>query len=524
MKCPKPIVLVVLDGWGETQETRGNAILNATLPVTDKLNKFYPKILLQASGISVGLPWGECGNSEVGHQTMGTGQVIYQNLPRITRAIEDGSIYSNPALLEAIAHTKKHQSRLHIFGLVSDGSVHSHIDHLLAILDVAKEQNVAELFVHAITDGRDTPPNIAEKFIKELQLKLDKMKLGKIASLAGRFYTMDRNENWDRIKKGYNAMVKGEGIHEHDPVEAIKNSYKKNIFDEELEPVVIVDNNNEPVGRIQDNDAIVFFNYREDRARQITQVFCQKDFNKFNVSSLPKNLHFVGMVEYEKGLPEHVVFPTEDITVCLGKILAKHGKKQLRIAETEKYAHVTYFFNGGQEEPFKDEDHILVQSKKVKSYAELPEMSAEKVTQKLLKAISEDTYDFILVNYANPDMVGHTGDMPASIKAVEKVDECLGRLIDAVLEKRGVLLITADHGNVEELINLKTGVKDTEHSTNPVPCWLVTPDNQRERVGQETIMDANGILCDITPTILELFGIEKPKELQSESLIPMLQD
>lgn len=525
MKCPKPIVLAVLDGWGETQEKRGNAILNAKLPTTDKLNRYYPKVLLQASGISVGLPWGECGNSEVGHQTMGTGQVIYQNLPRITKAIEDGSIFTNPALLEAIDWTKKTNSSLHLFGLVSDGAVHSHIDHLLAILDLAKEQGVTNLFIHALTDGRDTAPNIAERFIQKLEQKLDKLGVGKIATLAGRYYTMDRNENWDRTEKGYRAMVSGEGIKTKKPIAAIRDQYQKNVFDEMLEPVVIVDNNGNPVGNIKDNDAVIFFNYREDRARQITKAFCEDKFDKFDVSAGPKNLFFVGMVEYEKGLPPHIAFPPQEILTCLGKILSEHKKNQLRIAETEKYAHVTYFFNGGEEKPYEGEDHIMVPSPKVTSYAETPEMSAKGITAKLIAAINEDKYDFILVNYANPDMVGHTGDMAASIKAVETVDQCLESVIEAVLARGGALLVTADHGNVEELINLQTGVRDTEHSTNPVPCWLVTPFNHKERVSDQAYtLGASGILCDLTPTVLELFKIEKPDNFQSESLLPLLRD
>lgn len=523
METPKPIVLVVLDGWGESTQKRGNALLNAKLPTTEMLDANYPKILLQASGIAVGLPWGECGNSEVGHQTMGTGQIIYQNLPRITRAIEDGTIFTNKTLVEAAEWTRKHNSALHFFGLLSDGAVHAHIDHLFAMLEFAKEQNVAKVFVHVITDGRDTAPNIADKYVGKLQQKLDKLELGKIASVAGRYYTMDRNDNWDRVEKGYEAMVAGKGIQETDAIEAIKKQYQKEVYDEMIEPVVIVDEKGQPVGQVADEDAVIFFNYREDRARMIAKAFCDDEFDKFPVAHHPEKIFFAGMVEYEKGLPKQVIFPMEEIKTCLGKALSEKQKRQLRIAETEKYAHVTYFFNGGREKAFDGEDHILVESKKVPSYAEIPEMSAEEITQKLLGAIGSGVYDFILVNYANPDMVGHTGDMPASIKAVEKVDECLGRVIEVVLKQQGLLLITADHGNVEELVNLKTGEKDTEHSTNPVPCWLVTPSNNKK--GRPNMATApSGILCDIAPTILELFGIPKPDKLQSESLLPFLAD
>lgn len=522
MKQYKPVVLIVLDGWGESPEKTGNAILNASLPTMEKIDHFYPKILLQASGISVGLPWGENGNSEVGHQAMGTGQIIYQSLPRITISIEDNSFFSNPAFLAAIEHAKNNNSALHLMGLVSDGGVHAHIDHLLALLELVKEKDLDRVFIHMITDGRDTGPETAEKFLEKLQKKMASLGIGQIATVAGRFFTMDRNENWDRIEKGYVAMVKGEGLQEKDPLEGIKKQYAKKVFDENLEPMVMVDDAGQPIGRIQDNDSIIFFNYREDRARQISQAFCQKGFSKFDVSSLPKNLFYVGMVEYEDGLLEHVAFPPQKIRTSLGKIIADHKLNQLRIAESEKYAHVTYFFNGGVEQPYSGEDHELVPSKKVDSYSSVPEMSAQEITDKVLAALKKKHYDFILINYANADMVGHTGDFKASIKAVETLDACMAQLIPAVLEQSGCLLVTADHGNAEEVINLKTGERDTEHSNYPVPCWLITPDNHQEKE-ISLVTDASGILSDITPTVLELLGIAKPADMESESLIPMLQ-
>jgi 2,3-bisphosphoglycerate-independent phosphoglycerate mutase len=525
MPSYKPVILAILDGWGETQETKGNAIAQATLPNIDILNKYYPKTLLQASGISVGLPWGESGNSEVGHQSLGTGQIIYQNLPRIILSIEDGSFFENQILKKTMTYVNKNKSRLHLLGLVSDGAVHAHIDHLFALMEMAKDNKVSEVFIHAITDGRDTNPQSGIKFINALQEKCTSLKTGTLASITGRFYTMDRNNNWDRIKKGFDAMVSGIGVKTSDPIAALKEQYAKEIFDEYIEPVVIVDKKNQPVGNIQDGDAVIFFNYREDRARQITKAFTIPNFSDFSVKNRPDNLLFCTFIEYEENLPVEIVFPPQRINTCLSRLLSEHGKKQLRIAETEKYAHVTYFFNGGKEKPYPGEEHILIQSKNVSSYDQIPEMSAEEITDRLIKEIEKDEYDFILVNYANPDMVGHTGNLEASIKAVEKVDECLARLIPLVLKKNGCMLITADHGNVEEVINLRTGEKDTEHSSNPVPCWFITPDNHREEpLAEAAIIDTNGILCDITSTILELFKIPKAPQMECDSLLHLLKN
>ncbi len=525
MRRLKPIVLVVLDGWGETNEKKGNPLKVAQLPTIKKLNQFYPKIYLQASGISVGVPWGESGNSEIGHQTMGSGRITYQNLPRIALSIENGTFFQNKYILKAMQKAKSENKAFHILGLLSDGGVHAHIDHIFAVLEMAKEEGLTNVFVHAITDGRDTPPASGEKYIQKLQRKINKLGIAKIATLSGRYYTMDRNNNWDRIEKAFRAMTEGKGILEEDPLLAIQKQFKKKVYDEYLEPVVITEKGI-PVGLIKDGDCVFFVNYREDRARQITKAFVEKKFDKFSKETKrPCDITFVTMIEYEKNLPTIVAFPTEKIEKTLGEVLSENGKKQLRIAETEKYAHVTYFFNGGKEKPFKREDRILIPSKNAPSYADIPEMSAREITQKLIEEIEKNKYDFILVNYANPDMVGHTGNFDASVKAVEVVDECLNKLIKSVLIQRGCLIITADHGNVEEVINLKTGERDTEHSSNPVPCWFVTPYNHREepknqQEEEEDEIKARGLLCDVAPTILDLLNIPKPNIMTGDSLLP----
>ncbi|MDD3607219.1 MAG: 2,3-bisphosphoglycerate-independent phosphoglycerate mutase [Candidatus Moranbacteria bacterium] len=522
-KTYKPVVLAILDGWGETPEKRGNAIANATLPTIEKIERNYPKMLLQASGMAVGVPWGEEGNSEVGHQTIGAGQIIYQNLPRIDIAIEEGTFFQNEKLVKGVEWAKNNNSNLHLMGLLSDGGIHSHINHLFALLDLIKDQKFERVFFHIFTDGRDTGTNEGVNFTKKLQRKIESAGIGKIATISGRYYAMDRNNNYDRIKLAFDAMVEGRGILEKDPVEALEKQYKKNNKgDEYIKPIVLVDKNDEPITKIKDNDSIIFFNYREDRARQITKAFILEKFDKFGRDIYrPKNLKFTGMTLYEKGLPMEVAFPAQKVDMCLGKALSENGKKQLRIAETEKYAHVTYFFNVGKEKPFPGEDRILVPSKNLASYADIPEMSANEITDKLLTEIEKNKYDFILVNYANPDMVGHTGVLKAGIKAVEEVDRQLERLIPKVIEKGGCLLITADHGNVEEMINLKTGEKDTEHSQNPVPLWLVAPDNHQKRERREFL--SQGMLSDLAPTVLDLLGLPKPKEMTGESLLSQLK-
>ena len=523
-EAPKPVVLMILDGWGERETEKGNPVYSAELPTYKKLNQYYPKILLQASGMSVGLPWGVMGNSEVGHQTLGSGQIIYQFLPTINAAISDGSFFENEVLLNTVEHVKENDSSLHFMGLVSDGGVHSDMEHLVALLGFAKEQGVKNVYIHAITDGRDTDPKSATKYISSLQESIKEVGVGEIATLSGRYYTMDRNENWDRIERSFLAFTNGKGVKEKDPIEAIENQYQNDNNDEYLEPVVLTEESDNPRGLIQDNDAIVCFNFRKDRSRQIAKAFSVEDFNEFEEAQPPKNIKFVGFTKYEQSLPIEAVFHAQEVTSRLGQVLSENKKKQFRTAETEKYAHVTYFFNGGTEKPFSGEDRKVIPSKNTPSYADKPEMSAREVTDEILQAVDSDEYDFILVNYANPDMVGHTGDSRAAVKALEFVDGCVDEVIEKVLGKGGNMIITADHGNIEEMIDLYTGKKDTEHSTNPVPCWFLTPDNKKsESSGEDFKGEVEGMLVDIAPTVLELFQIEKPAPMVGRSLLDVFK-
>lgn len=519
----KPVVLIVLDGWGLSENVKGNPIKEASLPTIQKLNDFYPHLTLQASGISVGLPWGEPGNSEVGHMTIGSGKILYQNMPRITIAIQGGEFFENKVLLKAVENVKENDSALHLIGLVGKGAVHSHTDHLFALLELAQDKKVKKVFIHVFTDGRDSSNTSGAESMKELQERMDNIGTGKIASLIGRFFAMDRNNNWDRIEKAYNLMVTGIGEKIEDPVKYLKDSYKKEIFDEYIEPAVVVENG-EPIGKIQNKDSVIFFNFREDRARQITKAFVLPGFMKFKREPFLKNLEFATMVEYEEDLPVHVAFEPNVITDCLGKALSQHKINQMRIAETEKFAHVTYFFNGGQEEAFPREDRVIVPSlTNVKSYDKAPQMSAEEITKKAISALEKNKYDFILMNYANPDIVGHTGDEKATIKAVEITDACLSKLIPEVIKRNGCLLITSDHGNAEEVRSAHTGEMDTEHSVNPVPLWFIAPDNHSEKPNKKERVESDGLLSDIAPTVLDILGIKKPDEMTGESLLGMMK-
>lgn len=520
----RPFVLVVLDGWGISNTTQGNPIREAKLPTFEKLNRYYPMTTLQASGISVGLPWNTAGNSEVGHMTMGAGRIIYQNMPRIALAIQDGGFNTNPAFLEAIDAVKKNNSTLHLMGLISPGSVHSHKDHLLALLLLVKERGLTKVVIHAFMDGRDSSPTSGIGHLRELIREIRLVGVGEIGSLIGRNYAMDRNNNWDRVERAYLMLTKGIGERTNDPLLHLEQSYAKNITDEYIEPTII-ERDGAPVGLIQDGDAVIFFNFREDRAREITKAFALPEFDGF-VREKKLDLYFVTMTEFEKGLPVHIAFPPEDVHDSLGEVLSKAGLRQLRIAETEKYAHVTYFFNGGNEEAFPNEDRILIPSPAVSHFDEQPEMSAPEVTDTVIKKIRENLYDFILMNYANPDMVAHTGNEAASIKAVEATDKSLSQLIPSVLQVGGALMITADHGNAEEVTNLQTGEQDTEHSTNPIPLWYVTPSNHHEKTSAEMIREQNevhGLLSDVAPTILDIFGIPKPETMNGTTLRPMLE-
>lgn len=520
----KPVVLVVLDGWGISNTNKGNVLKEASLPTIEKLDNHYPMTTLQASGISAGLFWGESGNSEVGHITLGAGKIVYQNLPRITLSVQDRSFFSNDALSKAMASVKNNGSNLHIIGLIGQGSVHSYMDHLFAILEMAKEKELTNnVFIHAFTDGRDSSPTSGVKTIKDLQDHIKSLGIGKIASLCGRNWAMDRNNNWDRVEKAYRLLTEGKGAEFSDPIECLENSYTKEITDEYIEPSVIIENE-KPLATIKDGDAVIFFNFREDRARELTKAFVLPGFENFKREIL--KIDFVTMVEYETDLPVEIAFPPVILEKGLGEILSKNKIKQLRIAETEKYAHVTYFFNGGKEEPWPGEDRMLIPSPAVSKFDEAPEMSAALITEKVLDAIKKDKYDFMLINYANADMVGHTGNEKACIIAVQTIDENLAQLIPAVLKKGGCLLITADHGNIEEIKNYHTGQIDTEHSTNPVPLWFITADNHREKNPEEIVRQQNevgGLLSDVAPTVLELLNIEKPSDMNGESLLAMLK-
>ncbi len=520
---PKPVVLIVLDGWGITTPYSGNAISQANTPNINGYLTKYPSATLVASGEGVGLPWGESGNSEVGHLNLGLGRILYQNLPRINKAIADRSFYKNKVLLKAIERVKNNNSKLHFIGLVSSGSVHSSLEHLQALINLAQDNKVKNFFIHAILDGRDTPFNSGLNFIQEIEKSLEGTD-GKIASLHGRFYAMDRDNHWDRTAKSYDVMVRGLGEKNESVKKAILDSYKKKIYDEEFMPTVITEDK-EPIAKIEDGDAVIFFNYRPDRARQLTKALVLPGFEKFKREKY-LNIYFAGFAEYEASLPMEIVFPAEILRSTLGEVLAKAGLKQLRIAETEKYAHVTYFFNGGREEKSKGEDHILISSPAVSSYDIQPEMSALSITDKVVEAVGKDSYDFILINFANADMVGHTGNLKATVKAVETVDKCLGRIVKSVLSKSGMLFITADHGNAEGLFNMQTGMIDKEHSANPVPFIIIGKSYEGKSLslgdapgGDLSLVQPQGILSDVAPTILKVMGLDKPAEMTGRSLI-----
>ena len=535
----KPLILVILDGWGINLNKKGNAIVQAKTPTIEKLNSFWPHFCLRASGIAVGLPWDEPGNSEVGHFNLGAGKIIYQSLPRIDMAIKNKSFFRNKTLLKAMEFTKKNNSSLHLMGLISSGGVHSNIEHLFALLKMAKENGIKNLFIHIFTDGRDALPKDGINLVRDLEKKINYFNTGKIASISGRYWAMDRNKNWDRTQKTYQCITEGIGKKYNDPIKAIEDSYQKNITDEFIEPTIIspkhaleshrgfkVQNskliNKQTAGLVRDNDAVIFFNFREDRARQLTKAFVLKNFSGFKRKKFLKNLYFVTMTEYEKNLPVQIAFLRQKIDCPLAYVLAKENKKQLHISETEKYAHVTYFFNGGKEKPFPNEDRILIPSPSVSNYDEVPEMSAYEITERLIEEIKKNKYDFIIVNYANPDMLGHTGNFKAAVQAIEVIDQCLGRLVETTLENNGGLIITADHGNAEEMIDPHTGEILTEHTKNPVPIWYVTNENKKKKVNSEISQSPCliiGILSDVAPTILEIMKIKKPAEMTGKSLL-----
>lgn len=518
----KPVVLVILDGWGYSAETRGNAIAAAQKPNLDSIGAYFPHTLLQSSGVTVGLPWGEPGNSEVGHTSMGTGQIWHQPLTRITQAIQDGSFFKNPVLKKAVEHAKASQSAWHLIGLLGTGSVHSYIDHLYALIEFAKNENIGQVWLHLFTDGQDSPPKEAAALLQNLQAKLDWIGVGKISSCIGRFYGMDRDNHWDRIEKAYRLITEGQGEKTNNFIAAIKKQYSQNINDQHLEPLVLVDEKNEPQGLIKDNDAVLFFNIREDRTRQLTRALARPDFKEFDRRET-KNNFYASLIPYEAVLSPYVevVFPPPELKHTLARILAANGKRQFKIAETEKYAHITYFFNGGEEQAAELEERKLIPSQPTAHFDETPQMRAQEIAEALIEAIKSGQYDFLLANFANADMLGHTGNFEAVVKGVETIDGVIGQVAEAVLGVNGGLIITSDHGNAEQMINLTSGEPYTEHTLNPVPFYLVA-NAVKKTAPAATSPEIKGLLPDVAATVLDLMGIPIPADMDGQSLLPLL--
>ena len=502
----KVTVLMILDGFGINDKTEGNAVKQANTPNIDEMMKKYPSVKGYASGLDVGLPDGQMGNSEVGHLNMGAGRIVYQELTRITKSISDGDFFQNAALMSAVENCKKNNSDLHLYGLLSTGGVHSHIEHLFALLKLAKMNDIKNVYVHAFLDGRDTPPTSGKGFLSELESKMKEIGVGKIATISGRYYAMDRDKRWDRLEKAYNAMVLGEGETAESAESCITASYANDVTDEFVLPTIILENGH-PVAKIKENDSIIFFNFRPDRAREITRAFCDKEFDFFERKNGFFNVKYVCFTNYDVTIEnKEVAYSPQVLKNTLGEYISSLGLKQLRLAETEKYAHVTFFFNGGVEEPNENEERILVPSPKVATYDLQPEMSAYQVTEKLIENILKKEYDLIIINYANP------GVMSAAVKAVEVIDECVGKVIDALKNVNGQMILCADHGNSDQLIDYETGQPFTAHTTNPVPFVLVNCE------GAKGIKEG-GKLCDIAPTLLEMMGLEQPKEMTGKSLL-----
>ncbi|MBM7561096.1 2,3-bisphosphoglycerate-independent phosphoglycerate mutase [Fusibacter tunisiensis] len=504
----KPTAIMILDGWGQNNAQTGNAVAMANTPIFDQLIEKYPNTLLAASGMDVGLPEGQMGNSEVGHLNIGAGRIIYQELTRITKSIADGDFFTNPVLVEAMQHAKINGTKLHTWGLLSDGGVHSHIDHLKALIQMAKDQGLDEIYVHAFMDGRDTSPTSGVDYIKDLESFMASINFGKIASVSGRYYSMDRDKRWERIEKSYRMLVEGIGNTSTSAVEVMQTSYEQNVTDEFIIPTVIMEDG-KPVATVSENDAIVFFNFRPDRAREITRAIVDETFDGFKRPYFKTK--YVGFTQYDKTIENiEIAYAQQTIENTMGTYLSGLGKTQLRIAETEKYAHVTFFFNGGVEAPNAGEDRVLINSPKVATYDLKPEMSAYELTDRLLSELDRDYYDFVIVNYANPDMVGHTGVIEAAVKAVETVDVCLGKVVAKLEEKGGAFLITADHGNAEQMLT-EDGAPFTAHSINKVPLILGGAGDVKLR--------QDGRLSDLAPTVLELMNLDIPVEMTGKSLI-----
>lgn len=507
----KPVALIILDGFGIRESKFGNAVKAAKLPNYRSFLNNYPNTQIAASGLDVGLPKGQMGNSEVGHLNIGAGRIVYQELTRITKEIELGNFYKNPRFLDVISYVKNNDKKLHLMGLVSDGGVHSHIEHLFALIELAKKEGLDEVYIHCFLDGRDTPPQSAKGFISALEDKIKEIGIGRITTISGRYYAMDRDKRWDRTKLAYDAMVLGKGRTATDSINAVDMAYSLGENDEFVIPTVIPNLDGE-YDKIEAGDGVIFFNFRPDRARQITRALVDTDFDGFERDNAYFPLNYVSMTLYDKTIEGvKVAYEPNQLTNTLGEYISKKGLNQLRIAETEKYAHVTFFFNGGVEAANPNEDRLLIPSPKVATYDLQPEMSAPQLTEELLNKIDEDKYDLIIVNYANPDMVGHTGVVDAVVKALETVDECLGKVVNKILEKGGSAIITSDHGNSEDMINEENGTPITAHTTNPVPLIVVGEGNVNLR--------KEGRLSDIAPTLLELLNEEKPVEMTGESLI-----
>ena len=503
----KRVLLCIMDGWGISKDSPKDATKVAKTPNMDKFYKEEKNIQIYADGEHVGLPEGQMGNSEVGHLNIGAGRIVYQDLTRINKSIKDGDFYKNEKFLNAVKHVKENNSALHMFGLVSTGGVHSSLDHILALIEFAKQQKLTKVYLHAFLDGRDTPPKSAVGFLETVENKLKEAGLPPVASVSGRYYAMDRDNRWDRVEKAYNMLLFGEGNKADSAIEAVKASYDKNVTDEFVEPTTI----NVPNSRIEDNDAIIFFNFRPDRAREISRAINFEDFDGFTRKAVRKNIYYVTFKQYDATFPFPVAFEPQSLTNILGEWLDKKGIKQFRTAETEKYAHVTFFFNGGIDEPNKLETRVLINSPKVATYDLQPEMSAPAVCNEVLKALDNDKYGFVLVNFANPDMVGHTGVMEAAVKACETVDTCVGKIVAKAKEKGVAVVLTADHGNAEYMEDKTTHAPYTAHTTNPVPLFVMN--------AGDIELKQTGALCDIAPTVLDIMGVEKPSEMTGESLI-----
>lgn len=510
MASRQPVALIILDGFGLRDDVTGNAVAQAKKPNYDRYWSQYPHTTLTACGEAVGLPEGQMGNSEVGHLNIGAGRIVYQDLTRISKSIREGEFFNNETLLNAVNHVKSNGKKLHLYGLLSDGGVHSHIEHLFALLELAKKEGLKDVYIHAFLDGRDVAPDSAKGYVEQLQAKIEELGVGRIATVQGRYYAMDRDKRWERTEKSYRAMVYGDGPTYTNPIDAVVESYALSVYDEFVMPTVIVGDDGKPVGLVESDDAVVFFNFRPDRAIQLSQVFTNEDFRGFDRgANHPTGLHFVCLTLFSETVGGYVAYEPKNLDNTLGEVLAQNGKTQLRTAETEKYPHVTFFFSGGRDKELPGETRVLINSPKVATYDLQPEMSAYELAESTVREIEADKHDAIILNFANPDMVGHSGMLEPTIKAVEATDECLGKVVEAVLAKGGVCIITADHGNADMVFD-ENGRPHTAHTTNPVPL-IVTREG-------ETLRDG-GILADIAPTMLDLLGLAKPAEMTGSTLL-----